>query len=98
MATKQTADLVALIEAAGRSGVTSFKLGDFEVSFVAPTPIVALSAPLDGDMDQEVDALDDENVKEQRMAELMISDPLRYEQMLASEGVGTHEMGTTSEA
>jgi len=86
-----TSDLAALMKAAKESGAVSLKIGDFEVKFTLDEPVLANTTLLPAYSEQEVDLKEADDAKEQRFAELLISDPLAYEAFLTSEGVGNYD-------
>lgn len=88
-------EAIELINAAGAAGVTWFKLGGLEVSYIEhqaesgnPTRRVpaATAAKLAQQTQAEEDSARAEGIdqQEQLLEELRLSDPLRYEQMLAA--------------
>jgi hypothetical protein len=80
-------DLIALIKACGEVGVYKFKYGSLEIEFGSVWPQQKSWGTVDGkpvvgeNNEDEVDPLDEALVKEMKVAEALIEDPLLYEQM-----------------
>lgn len=89
-------ELVSVIKACSKSGVSSLKVGEMELifgkkpeeeEFLAPVVNkVVPSSEIESEI-REIDQVDELLVKEQRQVEMLLSDPERYEELLAKEGL-----------
>ena len=86
--TFSAADLCKILLAAGESGVKRLKMGDLEVDFVEKGPNIDQNTPFLGAENVPksaissgtMDTLDPELMEDMRVAQLMIDDPVAYEQ------------------
>lgn len=107
METKFSAEFIAaLVEQAVKHGATSLTVGDVRFVFgdktltgegavAAPATTTPMASPV-GTVDEphEIDEEDGERAREQQLAELILTDPVRYEELMANGDVDGSMQGS----
>lgn len=89
--TLSSSDICAIIKTCGESGVQSFKYFGLDITFIgkipngqdsyalSPGPVTAIR-PIE--IDKSIFAQEEYNLKEDEIAELQLTDPYKYEQLI----------------